>query len=168
VPPKTRYPLDALLQRRQDLEDGKTRALATRMRETGDAAQSRRRAEEVERSHQQEVEATVRHECDRTDGGAGQVQDLLTMQAWEIAQQARAAVLREETERAAREAQAAAERETLARGELASAKAEAEVVEQDRQRFVEAMKRQEQARADEDAEESHAARAFLEKRRHRP
>lgn len=165
MPARSRYPLDALLRRRKELQDDKARALAERMRESAAASQHRRRAEAAEQEHRDAVEQTEQSECARIDDGAANVQDLLAMQAWEIAQQAQAEVLRQQVERAAEAARQASAKEGQARGALATAQAEADVVDQDRQRFTEALRKQEQARSDEDAEETHAARAFLARRK---
>ncbi len=166
MPPRSRYPLDALLHRRKDLQDDKGRALADRMREASEAWRQECRAQDAEREHHDAVVEAVHSEGVRVEQGAATVQDLLIMQAWETAQAATAAVLRDKAQRAEEAARQAASAETLARGALAAAQAELDVVEQHRQRFVDALREHEQARSDEEAEESHAARAFLV-RRHR-
>lgn len=160
MPPRTRYPLDALLRRRQELQDEKARSLAERVRASAAAEQRQRNAEAAERQQRETIEKTVQLESERADRGSATVQDLLTMQAWEIAQRARAAQLHQQAEQAAEQTQQARSRETAARVDLANAQAQTDVVARDKEKHLARVRREEQARADEDAEEAHGARAF--------
>lgn len=164
MPPKSRYPLQALLHHRTELRDDSAQRLASRIRDDEQAQRTRRSAEAAEDSHRDAVDRAVQAECGRTDEGLASVQDLLTLQAWEIAQQAVASALRAQTDEAQEQARQASTHLAGARSDLAVAQAQADAVRQDRDKFFDRLRRREEARDDENAEEAHAGRAFLDRR----
>jgi hypothetical protein len=151
-PPK--YPLEPLLEHRERSVEGATAEL-------GDAVRTREAAE-VERAR---VEAERRAEEARAAGilaaeeallakGELRAVDLANAEAWKHAEQGRLDDLAAAEGRAASAVDSARSAERDARAALARKKADRDVVAKDEARFIDARKREQEARDEEAAEEA--------------
>ncbi len=163
VPTSKRYTLDPLLHHREDIVDGKVRALAARMREAQAASEKRCIAEEATRAHEEATRSMAMAECSLVDGGCSAA-DLMNLQHWQLGQVARANVLRQQADEARKQERADLARQNEARSHLAAARADVDVVARDKERFVARREREALVRQDDEAEDAHAARALANRR----
>jgi hypothetical protein len=150
-----KYPLDPLRRVREQAVDQKVRELSDSLRHVESAQSEVERTERRQRELESAVEATTAAERRRLWQGELTAADLARQAAWGVAK----AIDRAEHARAVEHAhahKAAAEVETTRRqGELAQAKASAELVAKHHQRWQRSEATQRMARDDEDAELSH-------------
>lgn len=154
VPRPPKYPLEPLLEHRERRVEDATAELgdAVRARETAEAAKARA---EAERQAEEERAARTRAaEANLLAKGELRAVDLARAQAWEHAERARLADLAAAEGRAASAVDAARGAEQDARATLAQKKADRDVVAKDEARFVDARKREQEAREEEAAEEA--------------
>lgn len=153
--PSPKYPLQPLLDHRERAVDDRTAELggAVRARENAD----HRKAQALASQHaaQAEAAATRAKEQELLADGELSVADLARGQAWEIGAQARIADLARATATAASAADAAAQAEVAARGHLAHAMADRDVVAKDEARFKERLVKKQVAAEEEQAEEAY-------------
>jgi hypothetical protein len=151
-PPK--YPLEPLLEHRERHVEDATAELgdAVRAREAAEAAKAR--AEAARREEEERAEQTRAAEADLLAKGELRAVDLARAQAWEHAEQARLADLAAAEGRATSAVDAALGAEQDARATLAQKKADRDVVAKDEARFVDAKRRDQEAREEEAAEEA--------------
>ena len=149
-----KYPLDEVLELRERREDeAKTaRAAAVRGRAEAEAAAA---AAEAERAAADEKARAVRSsETKALSEGELSVADLQRAGAWEhrVEAERRALLEKEDAEKA--RAAAALAAEAAAQATLAEKQADAKVIENDRARHVARVRREEEAKAEEEASEA--------------
>jgi hypothetical protein len=151
-PPK--YPLEPLLEHRERRVDDATAELgdAVRAREAAEAAKARAQADR--RAEEERAARTRGAEADLLAKGELRAVDLARAQAWEHAEQLRLAQLAAAEGRAASAVDAARGAEQDARAALSQKKADHDVVAKDEARFIDAKKREQEAREEEAAEEA--------------
>jgi hypothetical protein len=150
-----KYPLDPLRRVREENVDQKVRALSESLRHVEAARQEADRTERRKRDLETTVAATAAMERQRLAQGALNAADLARGAAWNLA----AEIDRAEQARAleqARARQGAAEaRATERQGDLAEAKASAQLVEKHHEGWQRARTAESVARDEEDGEQVH-------------
>jgi hypothetical protein len=153
-----KYPLEPLRQHRD-------RKVASATSELGDAVRAREAADRAQRRAEQErLDAEARAEAVRQDEAARLVRgelcvaDLARAQAWEHAVSVEAFELGRQLERARTHVSTAREAEGNARADLASKKADLDVVVKDETRFDAGLRRARDAAEEEAAEDAFAGR----------
>ena len=149
-----KYPLDPLAKLREQHVDDATRELAAAVR-TREAAEQRTRAAATEKERAEERARAVR-EAERTklEQGELKVADLQRADAWAIAAAEEKRRLEEHVERA-REAETHARTgEGQRRAEVATTKADADVVNKDRAKWTERERKDALVREEEEAGEA--------------
>ena len=149
--PKTRYPLEFLLRQRQQLLDEQARQLARRQREKVAAGTQRERAEQTLAAHDQHTHDGLEHEQQRVEQGLASVAHLQAIHLWHQGRQQQAQQLGRQAQLAEQHERAAIDNEQAARGHLARAQAQAELVQRHQQRFDAEQQRAEQERQDDEA-----------------
>lgn len=153
-----RYPLEPLLEQREERVDERARHLAERANQKSRAEMTRANAERERHAHEHETRRIAKMEARRVDEGTASPEDLRRFHAWRLAQAIQAEAL-EARERAAREQEREArEQEAKARRELADARAQAKVIEKHRDRFAERERKAELARLEDEVEDTVNAR----------
>lgn len=149
-----KYPLKPLLEHRERAADDRTKELgkAVRAREEADAAKAR--AEEIRLAAERAADAVRANEAALLAQGELSVADLSRGQAWEIGAQARIGDLRRAEVAADGRVRDARSAEGQARGALAGALADRDVVAKDEARFVERIEKKKLAAEEEQAEEA--------------
>jgi hypothetical protein len=147
-PPK--YPLDPLARLRARRVDEATEELAKTVEAHDRATDARARAEAEAQAHEDEARRTRDAERAALDRGELSVRDLMRGDAWEHRVAAEKAELGARVDRAKTDERRAEDEEQSARAGVARKKADAEVVEKDRARFEDRVKR----RADSKEEEA--------------
>jgi len=150
---KKRYPLDPLLQKREEEVDVRARELRERMEAARQAEARRQQALRERQDHARWISVQTQEEADRFDAGDAAAQDMMRLHAWRLAQACRAEELAQR-EAAARERAGKAERqEGEARTQLAQARAGTKVIEQHRDRFEAEERRAEERRTESEVED---------------
>ena len=151
---RPKYPLDPLARVRKKGVDEATRRLADAVA-TRDGAEARERAAENERrGHEDRARAVREAERDALDRGDLRVGDLGVAAAWEVRDRAEAQALAQAEEKAHAEAASARAGQVAAQVGVAQRKADAEVVEKDRGRWEERLRKKAEAKEDEAAAEA--------------
>jgi hypothetical protein len=151
---RRRYPLEPLAELRDTRVDQAVRGLAAAIAERDQAERGRRAAEESRASHDTAAARARSAEADALAHGELRVSDLARADAWELRVAAERAALTAEVDRARGTEHRAREGEQVARGEVASRRADADVIERDRARWTDAQRRQLEARDEEAASEA--------------
>jgi hypothetical protein len=154
MPRRPKYPLKALLEHRDRKVDDATAGLgeAVRTREATD--EKRARLERAQKESTEAAEATRAAEQRRLAEGELRVADLARTEAWEVAVRRTAEDLARAVDRAAGEVETAKGSEAEARAALARTKADRDVVEKDRTRFTDGLRRAADAADEEEAAEA--------------
>lgn len=151
-----KYPLDPLRRVREDNVDRKVRALSDSLRQVETAKSEREQAERRLRDFERDVAATSAAERERLTSGQLTAADLARGAAWGVAQEMEKTVKARASDDA-RARHSAAESQALnRRGDLADAKAAAEVVVKHHERWQRA-----EIAASHGRDEEDAAQAFL-------
>jgi hypothetical protein len=149
-----RYPLEPLAKVRTDQADAAVRGLAVAVAGR-DAAERERREAETRRQAHEEAAARVRDaEQEALARGELRVGDLARAGAWETRVASEGATLTSTVDRAQGAENRARHVEQTARGEVASRKADVEVVAADRARWDASLRKKAEAREEEAAEEA--------------
>jgi len=152
-----KYPLDPLRRVREENVDRKVRAFSDSLRHVESARDEAERAEQRKRELESALAATAVREEQRLTRGELTAADLARGAAWNLG----SAMMRAEKTRAAEQARAqhaAAEAGAADRqGDLADAKASAEVVAKHHEGWQRARADESLARDEEDAEQAHLA-----------
>jgi hypothetical protein len=155
-----KYPLDPLQRVRDDNVDRKARALSDSIRQVEGAKSEREQAERRQHTFEREVAEATDAERERLTGGQLTAADLARGAAWGVAQEMERAAKARAAEEARMRQSAAEAAATSRRGDLADAKASAEVVAKHHDRWERAEIASSLARDEEDAEQAHAGRAL--------
>ncbi len=151
---KQKYPLDPLAKLRGTQVDAATKDLAARVGERERAARAREAAE-VRRREEERAASQVREGVqDSLAHGELSAGDLQRAQAWEVGAGVRAAQLTGRVASAAEQEAAAREQEQAAKTALAARKADADVVDKDKARFVNRLRKEAEAREEEASAEA--------------
>jgi len=146
-----KYPLDPLVRVREKQVDDAARALgdAVRVREDAEA----RLAQATRRKNEAEAAANALRDGERSalERGELTVADLMRADAWGARVQQEQAELARRADDAAAKDDAAREGESRARTNVAERKADAEIVERDRERWADAERRRAEAKDEEAA-----------------
>ncbi len=156
--PKNHYPLEPLLQKREDEVD-------TCAREMSESAQNARQAE---KQHAQAKTATQRHadrvkaqtveETERFDLGESAALDMMHLHAWRLVQQRKTEQL-EEQEKATEDRVIDAQKQVKqAQANLATARAHAKVIEKHKERFAAKKRKAEEQRLEDEIEDGFNSR----------
>jgi hypothetical protein len=154
VPRPPKYPLEPLLEHRERRVEDATAELGDAVRAVEQAEIARARAEAERMAEEKRAERILAAESDLLAKGELRAVDLARAQAWEHGERARLAELAAAEGRAAGAVDAARGAEQDARAALAQKKADRDVVAKDEARFVDARKREHEAREEEAAEEA--------------
>ncbi|CAN5484720.1 hypothetical protein BH09MYX1_BH09MYX1_68140 [soil metagenome] len=149
-----KYPLEKLKELRDHRVDeaGTALAGAVRARTAAEIAEAKAAAE---RAAAEERARAVRHaEANALNDGSLSAADLQRAQAWEHRVEAERRELTEKEDAERTKADAARTGEQDARGELAVKQADAKVIETDRERHLSRVRREAEAKAEEEANEA--------------
>ena len=137
-----RYPLDALAAQRARKVEGAALGLGKAVAAREGAEEQRRAREQQRASHETRAARVVTAERESLERGELHAADLARAHAWQLRTEAERAALQAEVDRAAAALIEARGAEGALRHEVATRRAEAEVVEKDRARWTaEARKR---------------------------
>lgn len=152
--PGPKYPLDPLLRLRENQVDQAQKELAGAVKERESAAARRERAERelaAERERQKSVRDAERAALEQ---GALTAADLARAGAWELAARAEEDALAKDAVKKAGEEGDAIVREAEERANVARREADARVIDEDKTRFEERLRKQREAKEQEAAEEA--------------
>jgi len=152
--PRPKYPLEPVLEDRKRKVDDQAAELAGAIREREAAEVKKARAEALQREAEAEQERVRAREAEALLRGELRVADLARAEAWEVSAKAEITTLEKSAHAASEHANAAHEEEALARATLAQKKADQDVVEKDKGRFVARAAQRVQAAEEEAAEEA--------------
>jgi hypothetical protein len=150
-----RYALEPLAKVREERVDEAVRGLAQAVAGREAAERSRRAAEAHRETHESAAATTREAERQALERGELRAEDLARAGEWELRVAAERAALLATEERALAAAREARNEEQGARGEVATRKADAGVVEKDRARWVEGQRKRAEAREEEEAAEAY-------------
>jgi hypothetical protein len=150
-----RYALEPLAKVREERVDEAVRGLAQAVAGREATERSRRAAEAHRETHESAAAKTREAERRALDRGELRVEDLARAGEWELRVAAEHAALLAAEERALAAACEARNEEQGAQGEVATRKADAEVVEKDRARWAEGQRKRAEAREEEEAAEAY-------------
>jgi hypothetical protein len=150
---RPRYPLEPLVELRDHHVDRAAAGLAGAIAKREDAERGRGAAEAVRAAHEASARQVRAAESDALDRGELRAADLAGADAWEARVAAESTAMSSEVERARTAEERARDGERAARGDLASRRAEADVVAKDRARWVDAQGRRTEAKEEEEASE---------------
>jgi hypothetical protein len=145
------YPLEALLDLREQKVEATTAELADAVRHRERAASERRSAEIAARRAAEDAADKRVLEQEALLRGELKVADLARFSTWEVAVQAEQHGLAARVEQATEEERRAKDAEERSRSELAQRKADADVVDKDRSRYLDQMRKRIEAKEEEDA-----------------
>lgn len=151
--PKKRYPLEPLLQKREEEVDVRARELRERMEAARQAELRRQRALRERQDHARWISVETQGEADRFDAGDAAAQDMMRLHAWRLAQACRAEELAQRESAARERVEKADRQEGEARAQLAQARAGAKVIEQHRDRFEAEERKAEERKAEGEVED---------------
>ena len=152
--PRKPYPLEVLLDLRTRRVEDATVELASAIQSRENAVE-RRQALEAVRARAAAEASTVRDaERDALGQGALRAVDLQRGGAWETVARAEREAMDAKVEHAALDEQGAADQEARARGELVQRKADADVVDKDRSRYLERARKRIVAMEEESASDA--------------
>ena len=129
---RNRYPLESVVAHRRHQVDERARDLADRTQQAAAASLRRVDATQQLAEHQSQVRETTDAERDRVMNQQACVDDLLRLQAWQLAQQQRATVLQNKLDETRRGEQDALEHRADATRSLSSAHVQTRMIEQHR------------------------------------
>ncbi|HWL87577.1 MAG TPA: hypothetical protein VNO21_17355 [Polyangiaceae bacterium] len=152
--PRKSYPLEALLNLRNRRVKDAAVELASTVREREGAAERRQALEAVRARAAAEAARAREAERETLEKGELRVADLQRGQAWEKVVQGEQRALDEKVEQAAIAEQGAADDEARVRGQLSERKADADVVDRDRSRYLERARKRIVAVEEESASEA--------------
>lgn len=152
--PKTKYPLEALRDVREARVDEATSALAKAVRAREDAATELARTEAARIEQRRIADEKRASERSALESGALKVADLAREDAWEHGVKAEADALAKRAAQAKSREETARDEERSAREALAAKKAEVDVVEKDKARFVGRQNERELAHEEQEANEA--------------
>lgn len=152
--PKPKYTLEALEKLRDAQVDEAKKQLAERIREREGATARRQSAERTAEARRVEAERIREGERRSLETVGMSVHDLVLANAWELGVQTEAERLHAEVERRKQEEHDASLKEAEARAGVALKKADTEVVKEDHERFDARVRKAEQAKEEEAAEEA--------------
>lgn len=150
-----KYPLQPLLEHRERAVDDRTAELGGAVRAREHAERAKAQAAASQDAAEAAAAGVRKAEAELLAEGALSVADLARGQAWEIGAQARIADLARATATAGEKARAASTAERAARGQLAQAMADRDVVTKDEARFKERLVKKQLAAEEEQAEEAY-------------
>ena len=162
-----KYPLDPLAKLRHRQVDAATRELAHAVEARQEAERKRDAAEAVRARAEASAQVLRDEERAALEHGALRAADLHRAQAWELGVEEERKRLAQQVAAAAQGAERARGAETGVQGALASREADAEVVDEDKARFLEREAKRALAKEEEAAQEAHQARAPERWRRER-
>jgi hypothetical protein len=148
-----RYPLEPLVELRDHQVDQAAAGLAGAIAKREDAEEGRRVAEAARAAHETAARQVRVAESGALDRGELRAVDLAGAEAWEARVAAESAAVGAAVERARTAEERAQDGESSARGELASRRADADVVGRDRERWVDEQRRRAEAKEEEAASE---------------
>jgi hypothetical protein len=154
-----KYPLDPLRRVREENVDHKARALSDSLRQVEIAASARESAERQKRDFEADVARTAADERSLLGSGELRAADLARGAAWAMAAEMERAKKAQLAETARARQVAADAHATSRRGELADAKAAAELVTKHHDRWQRAETAASLGRDEEDAEQAHLGRS---------
>jgi hypothetical protein len=147
------YPLEPLLEQRQEVVDARASDLLQRLEAAKKADVRKQRATSERQRHAAMVAEQTRREVNRFERGELVALDLMRWQAWRLAQAHHAQELAQQETIASERAVEAERREREARAQLAVARADAKVVEVHKRRFEAERRRVEAHAAEMEAED---------------
>jgi YscO-like protein len=151
---KGKYPLESLLGVREAQVDDATSSLGNAVRAREEAERERARAEAARVEHERLAEEKRTSERQALQEGQLTVADLARNDAWEFGVHAQASQLAQQAAVATKKVDDARTGEDRARDALAAKKADADVVDKDKARFVERQNKRALAVEEELAEEA--------------
>jgi hypothetical protein len=149
-----RYPLEPLITLRDRRVEQAAVGLAGAVAKREDAEQGRRAAEVARNAHDAAAKEVRAAESGALDRGELRAVDLAGADAWEARVAAEGAAMASAVERARTAEDRARDGERVAQGELASRRADADVVEKDRARWADQQRRRADANEEEAASEN--------------
>ncbi len=149
-----KYPLDPLVNLRERKVDEQARALAGAVAERHAAEKKRHEAEEARATADDAARKAREAERAALEAGALHAGDLQRAQAWELGVSQERKRLSDRVTTAEQGQKNAEEKEALAKIELASREADAEIVEKDKSRFALREQKRELAKEEEAAVEA--------------
>lgn len=158
-----RYSLDPLLKYREQLVDRHAEDVARRAREASDATMSLLRERKTLEEHRSQVATTAASEQTRVETGDARVSDLAHLHGWALAQRAISQSLQTKVDRAQAATRSAEQRETKARAELSTARANADAVKHHKQEHLQSVRKLQEAQQDEQAEDVFLSRLIRER-----
>ena len=153
--PAPRYPLEPLVTVRGRKVEAAVQGLADAVRSRETAEGARRASEERRDAHDRAAEAVRGQEREALGRGELRAADLLAAGAWEARMRAETSAMATAVERARGAEAAAREAEGGARGQVATRKADAQVVDEDRDRWLEGQRKKAEAQEEEEAAEAY-------------
>jgi hypothetical protein len=153
-----RYPLEPLATLREDAVDAAVRGLAAAVAGRASAERERRISEQRRDAHEQGAARARAVEAEALARGELRVGDLARGGAWETRVASEREAIAGDVERARRAEARAREGEQGARGEVSARKADAQVVEKDRDRWHDGLRKKAEAKEEEAAAEAYRPR----------
>lgn len=154
----SKYPLQPLLEHRERAVDDRTAELGGAIGARETAEQQRARAEALQDAAEREAAGVRNEEASLLKEGQLQVGDLARGHAWEVGAQARLDALARATASATATVATARDAEHAARGALAGAMADRDVVQKDADKFTARATAKQLAAEEEQAEDVHRGR----------
>jgi hypothetical protein len=151
---KTKYPRASVLAHRERLVDDAKEALARAVKEREAREAQRARAENAVATELQKRADVMQEEAARLARGELRATDLARQGAWEARADAEIAELRRKLAEAAASVDDAVAKEREALAELANRKADVDVLEKDRERYLLEERKKAEAREEEAAAEA--------------
>jgi hypothetical protein len=153
-----RYALEPLAKLREEKVDAAVRGLATAVAKRDEAERGRRATEERRAAHEAAAARVRQAERDALERGELRAGDLARADGWEVRVAAERASIAADVEQARSTESRARDAEQQAKGEVASRKADAEVLEKDRARWTDDLRKRGEAREEEEAAEAYRPR----------
>ena len=148
------YPLEALLELREQKVESTTAELADAIHQRERAEVAREAAEEARRRSAEEVRQQRALEEQALLRGELTVADLARANAWEFSVEAKRRVMEDQVRKTQASESGALEAEERTRADLAQRKADADVVAKDRSRHLERSRKHIEAKEEENADEA--------------
>jgi hypothetical protein len=143
------YPLDPLATVRARKVEGAVAGLATAITQREKAEGERRSAEDRKAAQEAKAARIVQAERESLEQGQLRAADLARAHAWQLRSEAEHAALASQVERASAAEAEARSAEGAARTQVAGRKADAEVVENDRERWTAEGRKRDEAKEEE-------------------
>jgi hypothetical protein len=149
-----KYPLDSLLELRENEADRAAKVLAEAVRQREGAERAKRDAVEAKRRAADEARAIREAELARLEAGHLKAADLMRGDAWAAGVAAQQSRLEDEVMRAGERVAEARSAEGSAQSEVTARKADVDVVEKDRAKWQDRARREAEVRDEEEAAEA--------------